>query len=52
MKADVEKGVFTNQDPSLIKLLSYINLESIANRLRLSRDELREQGYVYDQNKR
>jgi uncharacterized protein YhdP len=49
MKADVEKGVFTNQDPSLIKLLSFINLESIANRLRLSRTELREQGYVYDQ---
>ena len=49
MKADVEKGVFTNQDPSLIKLLSFINLESIANRLRLSRSELREQGYVYDQ---
>jgi uncharacterized protein YhdP len=49
MKADVEKGVFTNQDPNLFKLLSYINLESIANRLRLSRGELREQGYVYEQ---
>jgi len=49
MKADVEKGVFTNQDPNLFKLLSYINLESIANRLRLSRDKLRQQGYVYDQ---
>jgi len=49
MKADIEEGVFTNQDPNLLKLLSYINLESIANRLRLSRGELREQGYVYDQ---
>ena len=49
MKADVEKGVFTNQDPNLLKLLSYINLESIADRLRLSRSELREQGYVYDE---
>jgi len=49
MKVDVEKGVFTNHDPSLIKLLSYINLESIANRLSLSRSDLREQGYVYDQ---
>ena len=48
MQADVAEGVFTNQDPNLFKLLSYINLESIANRLRLSRDELREQGYVYD----
>ncbi len=49
MQADVAEGVFTNQDPNLFKLLSFINLESIANRLRLSRDELREQGYVYDQ---
>jgi uncharacterized protein YhdP len=49
MKADVERGVFTNQDPNLFKLLSYINLESIANRLKLSRDGMREQGYVYDQ---
>lgn len=49
MKAKVEKGVFTNQDPNLLKLLSYINLESIADRLRLSRTELRDQGYVYDQ---
>ena len=48
MKADVEKGVFTNQDPNLFKLLSFINLETIANRLRLSRTELREQGYVYE----
>ena len=49
MQADVAEGVFTNQDPNLFKLLSFINLETIANRLRLSRDELREQGYVYDQ---
>ncbi|MBT68106.1 MAG: hypothetical protein CMO25_01730 [Thiotrichales bacterium] len=49
MRADVAEGVFTNQDPNLFKLLSFINLESIANRLRLSRGELREQGYVYDQ---
>ena len=48
MQADVAEGVFTNQDPNLFKLLSFINLESIANRLRLSRNELREQGYVYD----
>ena len=48
MQANVAEGVFTNQDPNLFKLLSFINLESIANRLRLSRSELREQGYVYD----
>ena len=49
MKAEVDKGVFTNQDPNLFKLLSFINLETIANRLGLSRSELRERGYVYDQ---
>ena len=49
MKANVEKGVFTNQDPNLFKLISYINLETIANRLRLTRSDLRQQGYVYDQ---
>ena len=45
---NIEEGVFTNQDPSFFKLLSFINLESIANRMRMSRSELREQGFVYD----
>jgi len=48
MATDIEEGVFTNQDPSFFKLLSFINLESIANRMRMSRSELREQGFVYD----
>ena len=48
MTTDIEEGVFTNQDPSFFKLLSYINLETIANRLRKSRSEIREQGFVYD----
>jgi len=48
MTTDIEEGVFTNQDPSFFKLLSFINLETIANRMRMSRSELREQGYVYD----
>ena len=45
---NIEEGVFTNQDPSFFKLLSFINLESIANRMRISRSEMREQGFVYD----
>jgi len=48
MATDIEEGVFTNQDPSFFKLLSFINLELIANRMRMSRSELREQGFVYD----
>ncbi len=46
--SDIEEGVFTNQDPSFFKLLSFINLETIANRMRMSRDDIREQGFVYD----
>ncbi|MDA8855029.1 DUF3971 domain-containing protein [Candidatus Pseudothioglobus singularis] len=49
MQAEVAEGVFTNQDPNLFKLISIINLETIANRFRLTRSELREAGYVYDQ---
>ena len=49
MQAEVAEGVFTNQDPNLFKLISFINLETIANRFRLTRSELREAGYVYDQ---
>jgi uncharacterized protein YhdP len=45
---DIEEGVFTNQGPNFFRLLSYINIESIANRLRLPRREIREQGFVYD----
>ena len=48
MATDIEEGVFTNQDPSFFKLLSFINLESIANKMSLSRSDLREQGFVYD----
>jgi len=48
MATDIEEGVFTNQDPSFFKLMSFINLESIASRMRMSRSELREQGFVYD----
>jgi len=48
MTSDIEEGIFTNQDPTFFKLLSFINLESIANRMKMSRSELREQGFVYD----
>jgi len=48
MATDIKEGVFTNQDPSSFKLLSFINLESIASRMKMSRSELREQGFVYD----
>ena len=48
IKVDIEEGVFTNQDPSFFKLLSVVNLDSIASRMRLDKSELKEQGFAYD----
>jgi uncharacterized protein YhdP len=48
IQVDIEEGVFTNQDPSFFKLLSFVNLDSIANRMKLDKNELKEQGFAYD----
>jgi uncharacterized protein YhdP len=48
IKVDIEKGVFTEQDPSFFKLLSFVSLNSIASRMRLDKSELKEQGFAYD----
>ena len=48
IKVDIEKGVFTEQDPSFFKLLSFVSLDSIASRMRLDKSELKEQGFAYD----
>lgn len=48
LSTEIEKGVLTNEDPTFFKLLSYINLATIADRLRKPRSELRKQGFVYD----
>ena len=48
IKVDIEKGVFTEQDPSFFKLLSFVNLNSIASRMKLDKSELKEQGFAYD----
>ena len=48
IKVDIEKGVFTEQDPSFFKLLSFVSLDSIASRMKLDKSELKEQGFAYD----
>lgn len=45
---DIEEGVFTNQDQNFFRLLSFINLESIADRISQPMSEVRERGFVYD----
>ena len=45
---DIEEGVFTNQDQNFFRLLSFINLEFIADRIRKPNSAVREQGFVYD----
>jgi len=48
IKVDIEEGVFTEQDPSFFKLLSFVNLDSIASRMKLDKSEIKEQGFAYD----
>jgi len=48
IKVDIEKGVFTDQDPSFLKLLSFVSLDSIASRMKLNKSELKEHGFAYD----
>jgi uncharacterized protein YhdP len=48
LSTEIEEGVVTNEDPTFFKLLSYINLATIADRLRKPRSELRKQGFVYE----
>ena len=48
IKVDIEEGVFTNQDPSFFKLLSMVNLDSIASRMKLDKSDIKKQGFAYD----
>ncbi len=47
ISTEIEEGVVTNEDPTFFNLLSYINLATIADRLRKPRSALRKQGFVY-----
>jgi len=44
----IEEGIFTEQDPSLGRLFSLLNIDSISRRLKLNVDDLVNKGFVYD----
>ena len=48
ISTEIKEGVVTNEDPTFFNLLSYINLATIADRLRKPRSVLRKQGFVYE----
>jgi len=44
----VKEGVFTDKDPSIGRILSLLNIKSIAKRLKLDVSDLTDKGFVYD----
>ncbi len=48
IKMKVKEGVFTNKDPNISRVLSLLNIKSIAKRLELDITDLVSEGFVYD----
>lgn len=48
IEMNVEKGVFSNKDPNLGRILSLLNIRSIAKRLRMDVGDLTDKGFTYD----
>jgi len=48
IKLTVKEGVFTDKDPSIGRILSLLNIKSIAKRLKLDVSDLTDKGFVYD----
>ena len=44
----VKQGIFTDKDPSIGRLLSLLNIKSIAKRLKLDMSDLVQKGFAYD----
>ena len=44
----VKQGIFTEKDPSLGRLLSLLNIKSIAKRLKLDMSDLVQKGFAYE----
>ncbi|MBL6976541.1 MAG: DUF3971 domain-containing protein, partial [Candidatus Thioglobus sp.] len=47
-KMKVKEGVFTDKDPNIGRVLSLLNIKSIAKRLKLDVADLTDKGFVYD----
>ncbi len=48
IKLNVAEGVFTDKDPNIGRILSLLNIKSIAKRLKLNVSDLTDKGFVYD----
>jgi len=48
IEMNVKQGVFTNKDPNLGRILSLLNIRSIAKRLRMDVSDLTDKGFAYD----
>ncbi|BBB24447.1 conserved hypothetical protein [Isorropodon fossajaponicum endosymbiont JTNG4] len=48
IKMKVKEGVFTNKDPNIGRVLSLLNIKSIAKRLELNVTDLVSKGFAYD----
>jgi len=48
VSTEIKEGILTHDDAPFFKLLSFINIATIADRLRKPRSDLRKQGFVYD----
>ncbi len=48
IKMKVKEGVFTNKDPNIGRVLSLLNIKSIARRLELNVTDLVSKGFAYD----
>jgi len=45
---NIEEGIFTDQDPSIGRIFSLLNIDSISRRLSLNIDDLVSKGFAYD----
>ncbi|MDG2395791.1 DUF3971 domain-containing protein [Candidatus Thioglobus sp.] len=45
---NIQQGVFTDKDPNLGRILSLLNIKSVAKRLKLDVSDLTDKGFVYD----
>ncbi|SMN01424.1 FIG006388: Possible exported protein [uncultured Candidatus Thioglobus sp.] len=49
LKMDIKEGVFTDKDPNIGRILSLLNIKSIAKRLKLSLSDVTNKGFFYDE---
>jgi len=48
IKGDIQEGIFTDEDPSIGRVFSLLNIDSISRRLRLNVDDIVSKGFAYD----